>query len=138
MNDLFDTIYYYTNNFYSIELDNYMYATVPGYLHVGMVMVITTCLACVFYYYIFKPIRKQNPWWFMTAIVNALINLGYALWYTLTPLINNEIEPSQEWTNLDCIFFGVTNILWSFAFFVLFSLLIKWWSPSKYAPFRKF
>ncbi len=138
MNDLFNTIYYYTNDFYSIELDNYMYETVPGYLHVGLVMVITTCILCGLYYYLFKPIRKQNLGWFITAIVNAFINLGYALWYTITPLINNEINPSEEWTYLDAAFFGVTDILWSFAFFVLFSLLIKWWSPSKYAPFRKF
>ena len=32
MEDLFNSIYYYTNGFYSVELDSYLYETIPGYL----------------------------------------------------------------------------------------------------------
>ena len=31
MEDLFNSIYYYTNGFYSVELDSYLYETIPGY-----------------------------------------------------------------------------------------------------------
>lgn len=138
MNGFFDTIYYYTNGFYSQELDNYLYKTMPGYLHVGLVMLVTTCIASVLFYYLFKPIRHQNTLWFITAGVNAIVNCIFALWYTMTPLINNEIDTSEEWSYLDCSFFSITNVIWSFIFFVAYALLIKWWSPSKYVPFRKF
>ena len=138
MNDFLDTIYYYTNGFYSQELDNYLYKTMPGYLHVGLVMLVTTCIASVLFYYLIKPIRRQNIIWFITAGVNAIVNFLFALWYTMTPLINNEIDASEEWSYLDCTFFSITNVIWSFIFFVACALLIKWWSPAKYVPFRKF
>ena len=124
--------------FYSTELDNYLYQTEPGYLHVGLFMLVTTVVASVLFYYLFKPIRKQNFWWFITWSINAIINLLFALWYTMTPLINNAIDHNDAWSYLDCSFFGITNIFWSFVFFVGSALLIKWWSPAKYVPFRKF
>lgn len=40
MEDLFNSIYYYTNGFYSVELDSYLYETIPGYLHIGAFMLI--------------------------------------------------------------------------------------------------
>lgn len=138
MDDFFDTIYYYTRDFYSQELDNYLYGTVAGYLHIGLVMLITTCIISALYYYLFKPIRRQNLLWFLSAGVNAVLNFIFALWYTMTPLINNEIDSKDEWSYVDCTFFSVTNIWWSFVFFVLVALIIKWWSPAKYVPFRKF
>lgn len=138
MNEFFDTIYYYTNSLYSVELDNYLYQTEPGYLHVGLVMLITTFIASLLFYYLFKPIRWQNTWWCVTFAVNAVINVAFALWYTMTPLINNEISPSESWTYLDCSFFAVANVIWSFIFYVVFALFLKWGSPAKYVPFRKF
>lgn len=40
MDTLFSTIYFYTNGLYGQELDNYLYDTVPGYIHVGLAMVV--------------------------------------------------------------------------------------------------
>ena len=138
MEELFNTMYYYTNNFYDVNLDNYLYATVPGYLRIGLVLLISSFIISALFYYLVAPVRKQTLLWFLFSLANAVINFGYALYYTLTPLINNEIEPDLQWTSLDCIFFGVTNVIWSFVAFVLISFIIKWKSICKYVPFQKF
>lgn len=138
MEQFFTTFYYWTNFLYSLELDNFLYQTKPGYVHVGLVMIIVTALASVFFYYLFKPVRRQNFWWFVTAGVAAAINFLFAIWYTVTPLINNEIDPNDEWTILDSVFFSVSNAFWSFVFFVVVALIIKWKSTCKYVPFGKF
>lgn len=138
MEDFFCTIYYYTNGFYSVELDSYLYESVPGYLHVGLFMFLCSFVTCALFYYVFAPVRKQTMWWFMYTGISAVVNLGFALWYTMTPLINNEIDAQQEWTYLDCTMFGITNMIWSFIVFVVASLIIKWGSIAKYVPFQKF
>lgn len=138
MREFFDGIYYYTNGFYSPELDNYLYDTKPGHLHVGLVMLITTCLASLMYYYLFKPIRRQILKWFITWFIFAIVNFCFALWYTMTPLINNEVDTKDSWSNLDCVFFSMTNVFWSLLVYIVCALLIKWWSTCKYVPFRKF
>ena len=138
MEDFFCTIYYYTNGFYSVELDSYLYESVPGYLHVGLFMFLCSLVTSALFYYVFAPVQKQTMWWFIYAGINAIINLGFALWYTMTPLINNEIDAEQEWMYLDCTMFGITNIIWSFIVFVVVALIIKWGSIAKYVPFQKF
>ena len=52
MDTFFSTIYDYTRDLYSQELDNYLYETVPGYIHVGLVMVI---LSAIILQKIFRP-----------------------------------------------------------------------------------
>jgi len=138
MEQFFTTIYYYTSGMYGENLDNYLYDTVPGYYHVGLVMVVVTVLASVLFYYLFKPVRRQNFLWFVTAGFAAAINFLYALYYTVTPLINNEVDDNNSWSVLDCTFFSFSNAIWSFVFFVGVALIIKWWSACKYVPFRKF
>lgn len=138
MEELFDTIYLYTSGLYGEELDNYLYDTVPGYVHVGLIMVCLSLAMCLTFYYILKPVRHQMATWLICISLNAFLNLIVALWYTNTPLINNEIDPSDEWAVLDTFGFGVANMIWSLIFLLVFSLLFKWWSPAKYIPFRKF
>lgn len=138
METFFTTIYYWTNFFYSVELDNYLFETVSGYLHVGIAMVITSFITCMAFYYWKAPVRKQIRWWLCFVGINVTLNFFVGLCYTMTPLINNEIKESKEWTYLDCFAFSLTNIFWSFACFIMLSLLIKWWSPAKYVPFQKF
>ena len=101
-------------------------------------MVIISALASVFFYYIFKPVRKQNFWWFFTAGIAAAINFLFALWYTVSPIINNEVPQDQSWSILDSTFFSFSNAIWSFVFFVVIALIIKWGSTCKYVPFRIF
>lgn len=138
MEEIFDTIYLYTSGFYSEKLDNFLYDTTTGYVHVGLVMVITALLLCLTFYYIIKPVRRQMFTWFLTLGTNAIINFVFALYYTVTPLINSQVDPNEEWAILDSIFFGIANIFWSAVFFTAFAFLSKWWSPAKYIPFKKF
>lgn len=138
MDTFFSTIYYYTNGLYCEELDSYLYETVPGYIHAGLTMIVSSAIFTAIFYYMLKPVRRQWVSWFVCMGLNALVNLFLALWYTNTPLINNEIDSSESWTVLDTFGFGVANIIWSVIFVHAISLLIKWWSPAKYIPFRKF
>lgn len=138
MDTFFSTIYYYTSGLYGQELDNYLYDIVPGYVHVGLAMVFCSALVSAIFYYMLKPVRHQMLIWFGCLVLNAFLNFIIALWYTNTPLINNEIDEADAWTTLDTLGFGIANIIWSIAFLLLISLIIKWWSPAKYIPFKKF
>lgn len=136
MKTFFDSLYYYLNGFYGTDLDSYLYNTDPGYLLIGLVMVICSLVICAVFYYWIAPVRKQTFFWLVCAAANAGINFLVALGYTMTPLINNEVD--NPWTYLDCVMFGFTNIIWSFVFYVVWSLFIKWGSIAKYVPFQKF
>ena len=138
MEDFFSTIYYYTNSLYDEMLDTYLYETIPGYFHVGLILLISTLIICYMFYYLFAPVRKQTLWWFLYAGINAVVNILVALWYSMTPLINNEIAIDERWTYLDCFGFSIANVFWSFIFFVIASLILKWGSIAKYVPFQKF
>ena len=138
MEVFFSTIYYYTNSLYDELLDTYLYETIPGYYHVGLILLISTFIVCYLFYYLFAPVRKQTFWWFFYAAVNAVVNVLVALWYSVTPLINNEIAFDQRWTYLDSFGFCIANAIWSFIFFVIASLILKWGSIAKFVPFQKF
>lgn len=138
MDTFFNTVYYYLRSLYSQELDNYLYSTIPGYLHLGIILLVSTVIVCAVFYYMLAPVRNQARWWFVYAGINAIINIGSGLYYTVTPLINNQINPYEEWSYLDCFGFCIANVIVSFVFFVAISLLIKWGSIAKFVPFKKF
>ena len=138
MDTFFNSVYYYLRSLYSIELDNYLYATIPGYLHLGIILTISTFIVCAVFYYMLAPVRNQTKWWFVYAGINIAINICAGLYYTVTPLINNQIDPSDEWSSLDCFGLCLANMILSFVFFVIASLIIKWGSIAKYVPFKKF
>ena len=138
MDTFFNSVYYYLRSLYSQELDNYLYSTIPGYLHLGIILLVSTVIVCVVFYYMLAPVRNQARWWFVYAGINAIINIGSGLYYTVTPLINNQINPDEEWSYLDCFGFCIANVIVSFVFFVAISLLIKWGSIAKFVPFKKF
>ena len=138
MEDFFSTVFYYTNGFYSQLLDTYLYKTTPGYLHIGLFTVIISLLVCFVFYYLFKPVRRQTIWWFGYYGIAAFLNFCFSIWYTTTPLINNEIANGEDWTYMDCTMFGITDIIWTLIFYTIFSFIIKRGSPAKYVPFQKF
>ena len=138
MEEFFNSMYYYTNGFYDELLDTYLYETTPGYLHIGLFLLVSTIIVCLFFYYLLAPVRKQTLLWFVCAGANAVVNILFSLWYSMTPLINNEIPIDESWTYLDCYGLGVVNAFWSFVFFVVASLILKWGSIAKYVPFQKF
>lgn len=138
MDRFFNTLYYYLRGFYSQDLDNYLYAAIPGYLHLGIILTVSTLVVCAVFYYMLAPVRNQTRWWLIYACINAIINIVAGLYYTVSPLINNQIDPINEWSYIDCFGFCIANILLSFIFFVIASLLIKWGSTAKFVPFQKF
>lgn len=138
MSDFFDTMYYWTNGLYGTNLDNYLFDDTSGYLHIGLVMLVSSILLSWFYYYVLKPARRQMFWWGLVFVVDAIINFGFTLWYTWSPIINNQIRAQEEWFFLDCVFMGISDVLWAFIFYSVTALIIKWGSPCKYVPYKKF
>lgn len=138
MKSFFDTVYYFTNGFYNELLDSYLYDTIPGYLYTGIFLLLFSFIVSALFYYAFAPVRRQTFWWFIYGGINIVLNIGVALYYTMTPLINNEIEADKAWTYLDCFGFCIANLIWSCISFVIASLIIKWGSIDKYVPFQKF
>ena len=74
MEEFFNTIYYYTNNFYGVELDNYLYETEPGYLHNGIALIVFSFITCAAFYYLKAPVRRQMLWWLCFVGINASLN----------------------------------------------------------------
>ena len=60
MEDLFNSIYYYTNGFYSVELDSYLYETIPGYLHIGAFMLICSFVVLCYILLCFSSSSQAN------------------------------------------------------------------------------
>jgi hypothetical protein len=138
MEDFFNSVYYYTNSFYGEELDNYLYETDPGYQKIGLATLVISVIASCIFYYVVKPVRNQTRNWFLTLGGAAILNFFIAIYYTATPLINNKISEEEEWSSIDCLFMGITDVIWTLIFYTVTALIIKWWSPCKYVPFRKF
>lgn len=139
METFFSTFYYWTAFLYSSKLDNFLFDNdAQGYSDVGIIMLILGLLIASIYYYLVKPVRRQHFKYYLCLGINAAINFLYAMYYTATPLVNNEIDESAAWNYIDCFFFSLTDAFWSAAFFFVFSLIIKWASPAKYVPFIKF
>ena len=85
MEDLFNSIYYYTNGFYSVELDSYLYETIPGYLHIGAFMLICSFVVCAIFYYVLAPVRKQK-------VVGLLQSYKYIVPYFPTIVLKVGLE----------------------------------------------
>ena len=150
MKEFFDTMYGWTSIFYGTKLDTFMFTELNdssgnplpgfgvGYLHCGIALIVLSLIVSLLFYYVFAPVRKQYFWWFVFAGINAIINFIFAVWYTLTPLVNNEVPQDAAWTEMDGVMFAITNSFWSFIFFVIAAFILKWKSIDKYVPFKFF
>lgn len=146
MGEFFGSIYCWYEDFFGQELADYLWGisavgvTSNQFIGIGLwLFSVSLFLTLVFYYGCNKP--SFNRWWIwliavgVNAVVNFFIGWQYVLkdfydkkMVTLDPVTNQLVAlPIDE---VDCLCFGVSNMLLSILVFVLFSFIVKWWSTS--------
>lgn len=151
MGDFFGSIYCWFEDFFGLELADYLWGqSSPGttnqFIGIGFSMLgISFAMVMVYYYAVNHP--KLNNWWgwviFLTinAIINFFVGWQWVLadyyngmMYCINPATNLQeplnIEPSQ------IVCFGVSNMILSIIAFIIFSFIVKWRSTNcSRAPF---
>lgn len=142
MGQFFGSIYCIFEDFFGLELADYLWGTASPYstsntfIGIGLWMFgISFVVALIFYYGVDKP--KLNTWWGwgLFLVVNAVINFLVGWQYVLKdyyadmmmckdPATNDDVSLNIDMSNLLC--FGVSNMLLSIAVFVIISFMVKW------------
>lgn len=152
MGDFFGSIYCWFEDFFGIELANYLWGQSSPeqqdvmFIGVGISMLFISLVVAVLYYYVINHPRLGNIWgWLAFLVVNAIINFLVGWQWVLkdyydglmvkVSAITGKLEdlPIDEGNILA---FGVTNAILSVLAFLIFSSIIKWWSTNvSHVPF---
>jgi hypothetical protein len=132
MNDFFSTIYelgdtFYWGNFSDCLLDNNLY------MHVGIVLVISSLVGMLIYYYVINSTRWDQWYhWLVSVVIVGIINAVYAYWAILSKLEIVYAEAGADKVPFTTEFFNfsVVDFLWSLVLCFVFSLLLKWKSTN--------
>jgi len=152
MGQFFGSIYCWLDQFFGLELANYLWGLTSPYqqgnmfIGIGLSMLgITLLMAVVYYYAIDHP--RLNSWWgwgiflAVNAIINFIVGWQWVLkdYYAGKMVGLNPITGKLEAlliSQSDIAAFGVTNMLDAIIAFFIFSCIIKWWSTNcSHAPF---
>lgn len=153
MGNLFGSIYCIFENFFGLDLANYMWGQ-SGYeqetnlfIGIGLLMLLITAVVAITYYYIIdKPLWNSWIGWLSFMVISAIINLIVGCWWVLDDYYAGKMVSMDDKTNqlvdlningLNCFCFGLSNMFISMAIFIIFSFLVKWWSPNTNAPSLK-
>ncbi len=106
------------------------YTDTPLYIVVGIGMIVSTILVYILLYHIINSPRwnKRVHWWLFAGIL-VLLNFLIAFILPFNDLQTTDYCTQLRISALDCVFFGVSNAIWSFILFVfLTSLPIRKWA----------
>ena len=150
MSEFFGSIYCWLEDFFGIELAEYLWGeSSPEQLNnmfigIGLTMLVISLIVAVCYYYIINHPRLNNWWgWLIFLGINAVINfvVGWVLKDYYAGSMVKKDAATQKMVDLpiysdDILAFGVTNMLDAIIAFTIFSYIIKWWSTNcSRAPF---
>lgn len=152
MGEFFGSIYCWLEDFFNVELANYLWGESSSsqasnmFIGIGLTMLITTLLVAVIYYYVIDHPKISNWWgWSIFLGVNALLNFVIGWQWVLKDFYAGKMVMKDSVTGKDVdlpidysdiLAFGVTNMLDAIIAFVIISYVIKWWSTnSSNAPF---
>lgn len=152
MGNFFGSIYCWLEDFFGIELADYLWGLSSSeqlsnmYIGIGLSMLgISLFVTICFYYFINHP-RLNNWWgWLIFLGVNAAINFVVGWQWVLKDyyaglMVKNDVVTGKV-VDLpiyqdDILAFGVTNMIDAIIAFAIFSYIIKWWSTNcSRAPF---
>lgn len=152
MGQFFGSIYCWFEDFFGLELANYLWglssplSETNSFIGIGLSMVLISLGMVVIYYYVLDHSSLCNWWgWSIFLGVNALINfiVGWQLvlrdYYdgkmiTVDPATGADVPLNIGPTEI--LSFGVSNMILSILTFVIFTFIIKWWSKNcSAAPF---
>lgn len=153
MGEFFGSMYCWLfEDFFGLELANYLWGEASPkqlsnmFIGIGLSLLCISFLISVVYYYIVDHPRLSNWWgWSIFLGVNAAINFVVGWQWVLKDYydglmvfksaITGKMEDLRIYES-DILAFGVTNLILSLFWFIVFSYIIKWWSRnSPNAPF---
>lgn len=152
MGEFFGSIYCWLEDFFGLELANYLWGESAleqdsnMFIGIGLAMLLTSLAITVIYYYVVNHPRLNNWWgWFIFLGINAVINFIVGWQWVLKDFYAGKMVTVSKTTGQvedlpidisDMLAFGVTNMIDSIIAFLLISYTIKWWSSNcSRAPF---
>ncbi len=152
MGDFFGSIYCWLEDFFGLELANYLWGESSPeqqdvmFIGIGMSMLIISLFVTVLYYYIIDHPRLGNFWaWLAFLTGNSLINFLVGWQWVLKDYYDglmiriSAVTGEPESLPIDegnILAFGVTNAILSALAFFFLSMIIKWKSTNvSHVPF---
>jgi len=153
MGEFFGSMYCLFEDFFGLPLADYLWGQASPaqvtniYIGIGLSMLCVSLLIVVLYYYVLNPSGKLSKWWgwLIFLAINGIINfvigwqrtlydLNAGKMITIDPATNQE-KPLEIY-QIDCLNFGVSNMILACLWFFLFSLVLKWKSRNcSHTPF---
>lgn len=152
MGEFFGSIYCWFEEFFGIELANYLWgessllSQTNSFIGIGWSMFgISFAMVLIYYYVINHP--QLNHWWgwIIFLVINGIINFIVGWQWVLKDYYDGKMITIDPATNLqmplnigesEIIYFGVSNRFISVIAFIVFSFILKWWSTNcSRAPF---
>ena len=152
MGEFFGSIYCWFEEFFGIELANYLWgessllSQTNSFIGIGWSMFgISFAMGLIYYYVINHP--HLNHWWgwIIFLVINGIINFIVGWQWVLKDYYDGKMITIDPATNLqmplnigesEIIYFGVSNMFISVIAFIVFSFILKWWSTNcSRAPF---
>lgn len=152
MGEFFGSIYCWFEEFFGIELANYLWgessllSQINSFIGIGWSMFgISFAMVLIYYYVINHP--QLNHWWgwIIFLVINGIINFIVGWQWVLKDYYDGKMITIDPATNLqmplnigesEIIYFGVSNMFISVIAFIVFSFILKWWSTNcSRAPF---
>lgn len=152
MGQFFGSIYCWLEDFFGLELANYLWGQLSPnqqsnmYIGIGLTMLIVSLVMVIVYYYIVNHPRLNNWWGWMiflgaNAVINFIIGWQWVLKHYYDGLMVKKSASTGKLVDLtvyhsDFLAFGVTNMIDAILAFIIISYIIKWWSTNcSHAPF---
>lgn len=152
MGEFFGSIYCWFEEFFGIELANYLWgessllSQTNSFIGIGWSMFgISFAMVLIYYYVINHP--QLNHWWgwIIFLVINGIINFIVGWQWVLKDYYDGKMITIDPATNLqmplnigesEIIYFGVSNMFISVIVFIVFSFILMWWSTNcSRAPF---
>jgi hypothetical protein len=152
MGDFFGSIYCWFEDFFGLELADYLWgqssplSQTNAYIGIGFTMLGVSLAMVLIYYYVLNHPRLNQWWgWGIFLVVNAVINFIVGWQWVLADYYDGKMITIDPATNLqtplnigesEILCFGVSNMFLSILAFIILSFCFKWWSSNcSRAPF---
>ena len=142
MSDFFASLYEWFGlvPFYSTDLGEHLrgyditcsaYMGTNLYMGIGLAMLgVTAAVYILQYYVINSPAWNKRMHWWLFALLLVVVNFLIAFGFPFKDLQAGDYCTQLRISVLDCVFFGISNAIWSF---ILFLLLTSFPVPRRWA-----
>ena len=152
MGEFFGSIYCWFEEFFGIELANYLWgessllSQTNSFIGIGWSMFGISFAMVLNYYYVINHPQLNHWWgWIIFLVIYGIINFIVGCQWVLKDYYDGKMITIDPATNLqmplnigesEIIYFGVSNMFISVIAFIVFSFILKWWSTNcSRAPF---